>query len=180
MSNKPDEILKQVFSDSVADLFEFYSGSRPTLEPVDNLESIRLVPDSGDESGKMASSAIGIGNDDFRCSLCLMTYTETLEKLYQGDLDSPTDWIGEVTNQMLGRIKNGLVSYGANTQMTIPVSIEGHDLRFPVQSGNQQIIVIQSEFGNWVSLLNYEVFSDLEWEYCEEEECAEEGSLCLF
>lgn len=46
------------------------------------------------------------------------------------------DWSGELANQLLGRIKNQLLSYGLVIQLSTPTTISGLDLRLGVSTRN--------------------------------------------
>ena len=52
-----------------------------------------------------------------------------MHPLTGSDSASSTDWIGELANQLLGRLKNKLLAYGVELALSTPVVVQGTDLR---------------------------------------------------
>ena len=178
MSDKDDprEIIFDAFVASATDLFEHYSNSRPDVEDVD--------PSIGEDalcvSGKTISTSIGIGADDFRCSVGFITSRETAGRLFEQELDDPADWLGELGNQLVGRIKNVVVRYGVLSQLGMPVSTNGTHLCFSKLDAASSCISINTECGKVLALISTWVRPGVKWSLCECEEVADEGSVCLF
>lgn len=58
------------------------------------------------------------------------------------------DWMGELANQLLGRVKNRLVSYGLFVSMSTPTCLRGRRLHSrPSSRGLSEQLLFQTELG---------------------------------
>ncbi len=67
-------------------------------------------------------AVIGFGGGGLRGALGLGLSNALLEKLGQ---PQPDDWLSEMSNQLLGRIKNRLMRHGATIGITLPMVLRG-------------------------------------------------------
>ena len=68
---------------------------------------------------------IGFTGDDLRGSLMLACSREPLELAQDGGDVSMRDWLAELTNQLLGRVKNRLLAFGTVIHCSTPVVLGG-------------------------------------------------------
>ncbi|MCC9604007.1 chemotaxis protein CheX [Stieleria sp. JC731] len=177
------QIIDEEFTNAVVELFEFYSDSavKPQfLDRVASAELLRKEADNYARSNEMVTSSIGLCGDQVRCSIGLLSNVDTINALCQGLADSPTDWVGELTNQLAGRFKNNLAAFHVDCQMGLPVSVQGLQLGFTTGCSEQTILAVQMSLGTVIVLLHVNITDDSSWEHHPDLVCADEGSLHLF
>jgi hypothetical protein len=76
---------------------------------------------------------IGFTGTDMRGSLMLACSLEPLQLAHAGGEGSLRDWLAELTNQLLGRVKNRLMTMGAEFHCSTPVVIGGERIA-PISS----------------------------------------------
>lgn len=131
-------IIEEIISDACVGLFADYDVEfSPYVGTV--------VPSFPEVAG-----IIGFSSDEFRGSVLIGAPTKTLLacSCVQGIEIDPLDWVGEIANQLLGRIKTSLLSYGVSVQLATPVSVQGGELRFHTQEhGELWSLVFATPFG---------------------------------
>ena len=81
-------------------------------------------------------SVLGFSGEQMKGSLVISCERKLLEKSHPnnamgmpiGDEDI-TDWIGELANQMLGRLKNKITIYGCSFSMSTPTTMSSNGLK---------------------------------------------------
>lgn len=73
---------------------------------------------------------MGFGGKQMRGSLVLAATREPLEVTNPGGVTSQRDWICELANQLLGRVKNRLLASGVEIMLAIPAGLTGDNLCF--------------------------------------------------
>lgn len=73
-------------------------------------------------------SVMGFGGRQLRGALVLCSTKEPLDSTGEGHATSPTDWICELSNQLMGRIKNRLLSVGAEVLLATPTAVSGRNV----------------------------------------------------
>ncbi len=71
---------------------------------------------------------MGFGGKRIRGALLLATTREPLERTNPGSVHSQRDWICELSNQLMGRIKNKLLLRGVEVLLATPVGLSGENL----------------------------------------------------
>lgn len=80
-------------------------------------------------AGELALCAVmGFGGKQLRGALVLAATREPLEKTNPGDSTSQRDWIGELANQLMGRVKNRLLGLGVEILLATPACLSGDNL----------------------------------------------------
>lgn len=86
--------------------------------------------------GEGMASFVGFTGDRIRGSLLLSTCPVLVARSHPSDLSACpepalelADWIGELANQLLGRIKNKVRVHGIDFSVSTPVSLAGQELR---------------------------------------------------
>jgi hypothetical protein len=78
---------------------------------------------------ELASCAVmGFGGKLMRGSLVLMTTREPLQHTNPQGLGSDGDWVCELANQLMGRLKNRLLSLGVEILLATPAGLSGVNL----------------------------------------------------
>jgi CheY-specific phosphatase CheX len=93
------------------------------------------------------------------------------------------DWIGEISNQVIGRLKNALLKYGVNATLTVPTVIKGeHISTFPLK-GDTMMEVIHFQLDSFDLLLeaHISVLAPIDFSTIDEANAPEdEGSSMFF
>ncbi len=91
---------------------------------------VLLTPETGPTSRDhelVVSGIIGFSGEQLQGTLVLCATQALLDSPMFRDASSE-DWIGELANQLLGRIKNRLLSYGITIFLSTPVTMRGSQL----------------------------------------------------
>ncbi len=111
MSEENNQVLSDVVSDCVVKVFEAYDSM---LEPTN-------VADPGHE----VVAVIGYAADEVRGGLAL-GISKALAQKTMPTLETPLyDWAGELANQILGRVRNKMLAYQVDIQISTPVVLHG-------------------------------------------------------
>ena len=113
------EILDNIASESCISLFNDYSLSLQRAECADGSDAIELV----------YCSVIGFSSEQMRGTLLLATSSEPLGRTSPVQGGSLREWIAELANQLLGRIKTRLAERGVLLALSTPVVLRGGHLR---------------------------------------------------
>lgn len=101
-----------------------------------------------------------------------------------GSQQDREDWVGELCNQLLGRVANKVLAYGISVRMSTPVSFSGTELNLQDQSKDSSSASWSLRGPGEAELsvhLTAEVEPHVTWESTESaEEAPEEGDLMLF
>jgi len=99
---------------------------------------VSLVADGQEQAEKQRyglAGIIGFTGDQVKGSLLLASTVEMIAATFPVKVasgasteDALVDWTGELSNQLLGRIKNRLLPHGVSFALSIPVSLSGADL----------------------------------------------------
>ena len=92
----------------------------------------RQAPSPGEEV--IFVGVVGFTSEVMRGALLLAPTRTPLARSYKGGPCELRDWAGELANQLLGRIKNRLFTYGVEISVSTPVVIKGNCLA-PVPRG---------------------------------------------
>jgi CheY-specific phosphatase CheX len=124
MNERTHEKLRSILGECAEDLFE-NQGAPLTRGDVGSMQD-----------GVTLAASIGYTGTDVRGSLTLMTSLELVAASRPIELRGHphtdaelADWIGELANQMLGRVKNRLFRFGVTMFMSTPVVLIGKRLR---------------------------------------------------
>ena len=162
------DILNDIVPNSVMTLLES-SGVNVTQHENDDshYEQVAVIGFSGDGLG----GALGLA-----VSHALMKIAQGMATDKMAD-----DWLGELTNQLLGRLKNGLLAYGVSYTLALPMVL--HGLNIQIRNESKQVYKFQCAQGEaqaciWVDA-NWDV--DLEMGLVDENQHAKsEGATVMF
>jgi hypothetical protein len=131
-----DQIIEQTVSESCISLFEDYA-----------LPLVRTVagPLEGD-SELLYCGVVGFSGEQMRGSVLLATSREPLGRTSPTNDASFREWIAELSNQLLGRVKNKLIPRGVTLHLSTPIVLRGHHLA-PIPRAEQVPFVFSCEGG---------------------------------
>lgn len=86
------------------------------------------------------AAVIGFTGSDVRGALMLAMSNTALEASRQTHTDTPRDWIAELSNQLLGRIKNLLAGYDVDVTISTPLVLRGERIA-PSMAGDEAPVV---------------------------------------
>jgi chemotaxis protein CheX len=90
----------------------------------------------------LLASAIGLSGSTVRGALVVVARPSFFKLTYPSELGVPrsdddvADWAGEVANQLLGRIKNRLSTYGLDFTTSTPTVVRGDRLQLRIDEAN--------------------------------------------
>lgn len=122
----PRSVVVEQLSASCEELFENY-GLKLSL--IESISGSILVDNTSDIIGLLGASAEGL-----RASAAIQTSFGILQKTYPAKLEGLEeqklqDWIGELSNQLIGRLKNKMLPYGCELTLGVPAVIQGSNLK---------------------------------------------------
>lgn len=118
MRNPDNSPLDDLVFDCCSDLFSAYE-----------LAAEPRSRESFPATERLAFCAVmGFGGKLMRGALVLATTKEPLEQTNPSGLDSQRDWVCELSNQLMGRIKNRLLSLGVEVHLATPAGLSGDNL----------------------------------------------------
>lgn len=179
MARRARDIVSEQFREAVRQVFEEHSERATTVEPIQPDHANKLFQGLGEER-EMLSSIIRLEGKAISTCLAMMANRDTVEALASSKTNQPRDYIGELSNVVMGGLKNSLSAYGVNPQLGLPVSVQGLRLELILQLKEQEAVVALLNAGPVVAILQYSVDDDL-WNKIEAgAPAAEPGSICFF
>lgn len=131
------DILRELVATTLSELLAAYEVEAERLDGEASTDEEAISP--GSEPG--IAGVIGFTADAMRGSMVVYGYRKVLGAMGQTDSSDLAlrDWAGEVSNQMLGRLKNKLLAYGVVLSMSTPVVVVGFRLDVSALSGASRI-----------------------------------------
>jgi CheY-specific phosphatase CheX len=115
-----EQIIEAAVSESCLSLFEDYA------LPLKRLRAGGLG-DQG-QADLLFCGVVGFSGDQMRGTLLLATSKEPLGRTSPTTDASLREWIAELSNQLLGRIKNKLLARGVTLHLSTPIVLRGQHL----------------------------------------------------
>lgn len=161
------ELMTELTTECCVDLFDNY-GVQLSVADVPRSESVELA------------GIIGFTNPNLRGAMILGSSTGVLERTQQGDAQR-RDWVAELANQLLGRVKNRLVARGVDVEMTTPLSIRGRHLTVGGPEDGMTVLDFSGDLGPVRVWIDLEQTGEIEIRSAEDGEAvAAEGDMMLF
>ena len=113
MISSNNDVIEKCVSESCISLFEDYS-----------LPLVRMVSGAADHP-LLFCGVVGFSGEQMRGTMLLATSKEPLGRTSPTSDASLREWIAELSNQLLGRVKNRLFSHGVQLHMSTPVVLRG-------------------------------------------------------
>jgi CheY-specific phosphatase CheX len=118
MSDQNDEILEQTISAACVSLFEDYK-----------LPLVRIRHGSlRADMPLLFCGVVGFSGEQMRGTLLLATSRGPLGRTTPTTDSSLREWIAELANQLLGRVKNQLLARSVTLHMTTPIVLRGEHI----------------------------------------------------
>jgi CheY-specific phosphatase CheX len=180
---EPRVELQALLSESCHELFSFYGTELVNIERADE----------GGEPDK-EDSILGIlsfTGKEIQGTLVLAVTRELIcqhnQHLPQGGLEDHMvrDWVGELANQLLGRLKNKLYGFGATIYLSTPVVLSGQLIKLLPSTSVKEIGPMYYSYNDQqvIAWLEFKMAEDYQWEAVEEEEddmLGMEGDMLFF
>lgn len=116
MSN--EEVIESCVNESCLSLFDDYA------LPLKRTN----VADMDKEAELLFCGVVGFSGDQMRGTLLLATSREPLGRTSPSTDASLREWIAELANQLLGRIKNKLFAHGVTLHLSTPIVLRGQHI----------------------------------------------------
>jgi hypothetical protein len=117
MPDQNDEVIEMAVSESCLSLFEHYT-----------LPLVRVHGQPSEEPELLFCGVVGFSGDQMRGTLLLATSREPLGRTSPTTDASLREWIAELSNQLLGRIKNRLIPHGVTLHLSTPIVLRGQHI----------------------------------------------------
>jgi hypothetical protein len=147
----PHETLSKLLSECGRALFDAYGVPASDGERPPRVEGVEV----------QVAGIIGFTGDAVRGSVMLAMSQHALEASRQSERDRPQDWIAELTNQLVGRLKNRLAAFDCDVVITTPLVIRGERIA-PVMDGESAPLVWSLGSGKAYGWIDIEAREDFE------------------
>ncbi len=168
-TDKNDSILHELVEEAVMKVFDAYDAPLTA--------SIEAHP------GHEVVSVIGYAADEVRGGLAL-GISKALAERTMPTADTPLyDWVGELANQILGRVRNKMLAYKVDLQIATPVVLHGLGVQVapPGEGLAKDVVCYRSGDDILQVLLEARFEEGFEMpEQAEEDGVVDEGEMLLF
>ena len=114
MQNPNDVVIERCVSDACLELFQDYA------LPLKRVTQGELL-----DVELLFCGVVGFTGEQMRGTLLLATSREPLGRTTPAVESSLREWIAELSNQLIGRIKNKLLAHNVNLLLSTPVVLRG-------------------------------------------------------
>jgi hypothetical protein len=164
------QVIEQCVSEACLGLFTDYS------LPLTRIDSRALA----NEIPLLFCGVIGFSGDQMRGTMLLATSREPLGRTSPSTDASLREWIAELSNQLLGRIKNRLLQRGVTIHLSTPIVLRGEHIA-PVSSGASTPFAFSCEGGRVCVWFDSEIAQNVDLtQEVNAEGVATEGTSMLF
>jgi chemotaxis protein CheX len=168
MSEENNKVLSDVVNDCVVKVFEAYDTTLDTAQMAD--------------PGHEVVAVIGYAADEVRGGLAL-GISKNLAQRTMPTSDTPLyDWAGELANQILGRVRNKMLAYQIDIQISTPVVLHGLGVQV-APPGHDGVKVASYQSGSDIVQVLLEARFEEGFvlpERCEDGGTVDEGEMLLF
>lgn len=110
------------------------------------------APASGDGAAAPLCAVIGFSGKALTGALMIATDLEPIESSRPTPQTTDRDWIAELSNQLLGRVKNRLLGFGVEVYATTPIVLRGERITPLGTSGGLPGVVFTTPSGGRVTV----------------------------
>lgn len=164
------ETMMNLFSDSLTELIETYTENAPQIS----------FDDCEDIDANM-TAIVGLSSPEVSASVALITSANSAYALAKMPPACPQDWLGELGNQLAGRLKNKMSLFGLSSNLSTPTVVRGQFLQLTTSAA--ETINLTARFSGGVAIAQLALtinVPDLELIEQDVEPVSEEGSFELF
>lgn len=177
MTNSPRRTIVNAFNDVVERIFEHYSDSKIAVETISDYEADELLTDF-ETNHRTMSSLILMEGDNCRFATAVVASSDCLNAL--GAATYPLDWIGELSNMVMGALKNRLLEYGIEPRLGLPIADEGLRRDYVTQVEELDCVVVSTDTGPVFLVLHLDMDQDLQWQHDPARQVAAHSRVRLF
>ncbi len=168
---EPLDVVASTYLACLLDVVREYTGATPTSRPLS-----ANGPDQ-DTSDIPFATLVRFGEERVWGSSLFVSDEESLRTLAAGDVDDPTDWLGELNNQLVGRLKNRLLCRSVSLHVLPSIVVAG----FVKDRGPAAGWVVEWAGGRMTACLGVTVAPGVSLAATDDTiEAAPEGSLILY
>lgn len=165
-------VLQGLVTDSARKLFQHY-GLMLEIEPTAHRSLYHYA------------GVLGFTGEGIRGMLVVSASGPAVEATFPegGSDDDREDWVGELCNQILGRIANRVIRYSMSIKMSTPVTFSGRDYTMQKSHWGEQQGWLMRGAGNADVYVHFsaDVDEHVSWAVDEDaEDAPEEGDVMLF
>jgi len=142
---------------------------------------VSLSPSSADfidSEEVLLSGVIGFVGPELR-GTCLLVANRSPIELSSPRKDHARDWVGELTNQLVGRLKRKFLGFGLEVVLTTPVVLSGLHLR-PIPRRELTPRVFRTDSGSIMVWVEVEAEPGFEFGPAVADQTGEEGDVLMF
>ena len=170
LSEREDKLAARVSELTAACCIELFAAYGVTLHS----SSAEFI----DSEEVLLSGVIGFIGPDLR-GTCLLVSNRTPIELSSPQKDYKRDWIGELTNQLVGRLKRKFLGFGLEVTLTTPVVLSGLHLR-PIPRRELSPRVFRTESGSIMVWVEVEAEPGFQFGPAVSDQSSEEGDVLMF
>jgi hypothetical protein len=164
------EIVEKITSDACIALFSDYALPLRPTQNCDDSSCRELV----------YCSVIGFSSSQMRGTLVLATSREPLGRTSPVQGGSLREWVAELSNQLLGRIKRHLAERGLILAISTPVVLSGQHLR-PLPNKEAEPLIFECQDGCVCVWMDAEIAAELDLSHVQQDcQIMGEGEAMLF
>ncbi len=163
------ETIFERFTEALSDLIGSYTGAA-SVTTNDIPENLELD----------ITSIVGLSSEEVSATVSLASSQEAALSLSTFPLTCAQDWMGELANQLAGRLKNKLCAYGLQLNLSTPTTVRGNQLQLTSSALETFSINAQFPIGGAIAQISLNVDPNLDLTEKPTESTSEEGSMELF
>lgn len=163
------EVFIDKFQESLHDLLECYTGVRQ-----------QATEDCQTDAMYDLIAVVGLCDNRFRASVSLTTTCDLIENQFKVKATFAPDYLGELCNQLVGRLKNKLTVFGLQPNLSTPTIVSGEVLSVNSFAGDTCTLRVDLGDGQILAQMSLEVDDELQLVENSELTSLAEGSLQLF
>ena len=175
MDSAQATIFDATLTSAVIALFDAYDVE---LRPTKTAQQGGRDADAGELAG-----IIGFTSEQMRGTIAIASSPDTIGSMGQTQGSDPgpvRDWMGELANQLLGRVKNRFLKYGVVVNISTPVVVSGLKLQLRDGASGARLYEFEEDAGPVRVFLDVRIGSDVVFEDVNTDDAAEEGDMLLF
>ena len=169
MKEHTHQFFKETYADALLQVVGHYSAELPraSFEKPVGVEN-------------QSASIISFGSDSIHGFSALFAVDSATQLLSRSPINDPLDWLGELNNQVVGRLRNSLARRGIVAQMGVPITTTVGLLDFGVVAFEPTSWRIDWSCGTMNGVLVIEAADDIDCDCTEQLTVAAEGSVTMF
>lgn len=168
------EAIRECLEGSLRELFLEYS-----------LEVLQVAPCAppGDQPEQQLAAIIGFTAERYVGSLVLVCHQDLVVTTLPPELARTPrlirDWLGELSNQLLGRAKNRMLAFGSSFRLSPPTTLSGRELTLETGCETTSWFSVATSEGPFQFAFDFRADADLCFERTEAD-VPTEGDVVLF